>query len=86
VLAWPPLLWIGLVSYGAYLYHFAVLEQLGNWHLDVWRYLWFPIGLAGALAIAALSWYAFERPLLSFKRLVPARRADEDEAALKPAP
>jgi peptidoglycan/LPS O-acetylase OafA/YrhL len=86
LLAWRPLLWVGLVSYGAYLYHFAVLEQLGNWHLDVWPYFWFPIGLGGALAIAAASWYAFERPLLAFKRLVPARRAEEDDAAVRPAP
>jgi peptidoglycan/LPS O-acetylase OafA/YrhL len=78
ILGWRPLLWVGLVSYGAFLYHFAFLEQLkrwgfGSWAADVTPYLWFPAALAGALAIATVSWYCFERPLLSLKRLVPAR-------------
>ena len=83
VLAWPPLLWVGLVSYGAYLFHFAFLQQLGRWEFnsfanDLTPYLWFPVGLAGALAIAAVSWYAFERPLLGLKRLVPGSARGED--------
>ena len=91
LLGWPPLLWIGLVSYGAYLYHFAFLEQLADWGFgrvgrDVSVYLWFPATLAGSLVIAALSWYCFERPLLSFKRLVPARRVERGEATLEPVP
>ena len=78
LLAWRPLLWIGRVSYGAFLFHFAVLEQLKRWDFnsvadDVSPYLWFAAGLAGTLAIAAASWYAYERPLLTLKRLVPAR-------------
>jgi peptidoglycan/LPS O-acetylase OafA/YrhL len=91
VLGWRPLLWIGLVSYGAYLYHFAFLSQLSDWGFgrvgrDVSVYLWFPVTLAGSLVIAALSWYCFERPLLSFKRLVPARRVERGEATLEPVP
>jgi peptidoglycan/LPS O-acetylase OafA/YrhL len=91
LLAWPPLLWVGLVSYGAYLYHFAFLEQLQKWDFgsvanDVSPYVWFPVTLAGALVIAAVSWYCFERPLLSFKRLVPARRVERGEATLEPVP
>ena len=91
LLAWRPLAWIGLVSYGAYLYHFAFLEQLQRWHFrsvadDVSPYLWFPAALAGALAIAAVSWYAFERPVLSLKRLVQARPVERGEATLEPAP
>ena len=90
-LGWRPILWIGLVSYGAFLYHVAVLEQLDKWHFrsftnDVSPYLWFPVALAGALAIAAVSWYCFERPLLSFKRLVPGRPVERREAKLEPAP
>jgi peptidoglycan/LPS O-acetylase OafA/YrhL len=78
LLAWRPLLWVGLVSYGAFLYHFAVLEQLNRWDFgsfanDVTPYLWFPVALAGTLAIATVSWYAYERPLLTLRRLVPGR-------------
>jgi peptidoglycan/LPS O-acetylase OafA/YrhL len=91
LLGWPPLLWIGLVSYGAFLYHFALLGQLKDWGFgsvaaDVSPYLWFPVALAGALAIAAVSWYCFERPVLSLKRLVPARRVERGEATLEPVP
>jgi peptidoglycan/LPS O-acetylase OafA/YrhL len=89
MLAWRPLLWVGLVSYGAFLYHFAFLTQLTDWGFgrtarDVSPYLWFPVTLAGALVIAAVSWYCFERPVLSLRRLVPARRVER--ATLEPAP
>jgi peptidoglycan/LPS O-acetylase OafA/YrhL len=91
VLAWRPLLWIGLVSYGAYLYHFVVIEQLADRGFrpiaaDTSPYLWFPVALACSLAIAAVSWYCIERPLLSFKRLVPRRPVERGEAKLEPAP
>jgi peptidoglycan/LPS O-acetylase OafA/YrhL len=91
VLAWRPLLWIGLVSYGAYLYHFVVIEQLADEGFrpiaaDTSPYLWFPVALAGSLAIAAVSWYCFERPILSLKRLVPRRPVERREAKLEPAP
>lgn len=92
LLGWRPLVWIGVVSYGAFLYHFAVLEQLQRWDFrgfadDTTAYVWFPVALAGALAIAAVSWYAFERPLLRLKRLVPggagrgARPVNDDRGA-----
>jgi peptidoglycan/LPS O-acetylase OafA/YrhL len=91
VLAWRPLLWVGLVSYGAYLYHFVVIEQLADEGFkpiaaDTTPYLWFPVALAGSLAIAAVSWYCFERPILSLKRLVPRRPVERGEAKLEPAP
>ena len=91
LLGWPPLLWVGVVSYGAYLYHFAFLEQLQKWDFgsvaaDTSPYVWFPVALAGALVIASLSWYCFERPLLSLKRLVRARPVQRREATLEPAP
>jgi peptidoglycan/LPS O-acetylase OafA/YrhL len=92
MLGWRVIRWIGLVSYGAFLYHVAVLEQLDKWRFgsfanDVSPYVWFPVALAGSLAIAAVSWYCFERPLLSLKRLVPGReRLERGEAFLEPAP
>jgi peptidoglycan/LPS O-acetylase OafA/YrhL len=91
LLGWRPLLWVGLVSYAAYLYHVAVLEQLASWDFgsgadDVSPYHGFPAGLAGALLIAAVSWYAFERPVLSLKRLVGGRPVEQGEATLEPAP
>jgi len=72
-LASPVLLWLGLVSYGAYLYHLLVLGKLGDWHLGdhlgrVHPYVgWFALALAGSAALAAVSWYGLERPLQRFR-------------------
>lgn len=72
VLAWRPLAWLGLVSYGIFLYHgplIVELEERGA--VD-----WLPVGgllsltlptLALAVACAALSYYLVERPALSLK-------------------
>jgi len=92
LLALRPLLYVGLVSYGVYLYHFAVYAQLRRWGFgslasDTSPWLWLPAGLAGSLLLASLSYYAVERPLLRLKRLVPGReRSEAGEAIAEPAP
>jgi peptidoglycan/LPS O-acetylase OafA/YrhL len=66
VLSTPLLAWIGLVSYGLYLYHLTLLSQLRDWGLDGWLGL----ALAGvplAVAAAAASYYVVERPFLRLK-------------------
>ncbi len=71
-------LWLGLVSYGIYLWHVTVLQVLEE--LGFQRSLHFhpflvvtAVTLALTSAIAALSWYFAERPLLS---LAPRRARD----------
>jgi peptidoglycan/LPS O-acetylase OafA/YrhL len=73
------LLWVGVVSYGVYLWHDTVLEQAARWgwtsagpHPYVTM---LAVGLVGGLALAALSFYVLERPLLRLKRLVPDPQA-----------
>lgn len=85
-LAWRPLAWLGLVSYGIFLYHGPLiieLEERGA--VD-----WLPIGgllsltvptVVLAVACAAASYYFVERPALSFKE----RRRTRD-ARLDPRP
>jgi peptidoglycan/LPS O-acetylase OafA/YrhL len=74
VLAWPVLAWLGLISYGIYLWHGPLLGKL----LDKGALSWAPhhtflvltgATLAAAVTAAAISYYAVERPLLSFKNL-----------------
>jgi len=89
VLGSPVLVYLGLISYGFYLYHWAVLRQVYEWDLDgtfhvTSSFAWFGLGLAGALVLGSLSYYLVERPALSLKRLVPPR--PRQEALAEPAP
>lgn len=74
------LIWVGAVSYGFYLWHVAVLAQLGRWGLpqDVVRWtgvnamvVWTAVAIGPALGLAAASWYWIEKPALRFKKITP---------------
>lgn len=86
------LLWLGVVSYGIYLWHSAVYEQLTRWHFGevaevTHRYIWFFAALAVTTVVAAASYYIIERPALSLKRLVGRRAPGKPgEAIREPAP
>ena len=80
LLANRTLAWLGLVSYGIYLWHFTTLELLERAGFrgaaPVHEYIAWPLaGLATAAVLAAGSWYLVERPALRLKRLVPGGRA-----------
>lgn len=64
LLANPPVRWIGRVSYGLYVWHYVVF-QLAPWESPA-------LSVAVTFALAALSWYAFESPLLRLKRHFPS--------------
>ena len=81
VLGWRPLLFVGLVSYGIYLWHLAVVNRVAK-HTAHWMedtlglgvearfVVLFALAGAGATAIAAASYFLLERPILRLKRLV----------------
>lgn len=74
--------WLGLVSYGIYLYHQPVANALGGGITSggdsTTRFLWLLAATAGtSIAAAALSYYIVERPALRFKD----RRRREPTAA-----
>lgn len=86
------LLWAGLVSYGFYLYHYALLDLIHRWLGDAMpvtvRFLVYA-SLAAVLgmAIAAVSYYALERPFLRLKNLFGrAPKSARGEAVAEPAP
>jgi peptidoglycan/LPS O-acetylase OafA/YrhL len=66
-LALPPVAWLGLVSYGVFLWHYVVALELGDRGAGG---AFVPV-LLGTLAIsvpiAAVSYYVVERPLLRLK-------------------
>jgi len=82
-LAWRPLAWLGLVSYGIFLYHGPLLIELKERDAEEWL----PVGgllsltlvtIVLAVACAAASYYLVERPALSFKERRRRRRLSGD--------
>jgi peptidoglycan/LPS O-acetylase OafA/YrhL len=85
------LLWLGLISYGIYLWHQAIARWIYDAHLNDHLhsgrpFVWWGLTFAGAVVAAAISYYAMERPLLRLKNLVGPRPAPPDEAIVEPAP
>jgi peptidoglycan/LPS O-acetylase OafA/YrhL len=90
LLTWRPVVWLGLVSYGAYLWHLDLLSELpGPW---VQAPFWPATGgmlvrLAAAVAAGAASWYLLERPLMrATARLLRRRRLDHPSRPPAPLP
>jgi peptidoglycan/LPS O-acetylase OafA/YrhL len=92
VLANRVLAYLGLISFGMYLYHLAVIRQVDTWlgspmdaPLGIRIATYALLGLVGAVLIASLSYYLVERPALRLKRLVsppvPAERREATEEA-----
>jgi peptidoglycan/LPS O-acetylase OafA/YrhL len=72
IVASPVLAWLGLVSYGIFLYHGPIVLELAQHHADTWLpgsgYLSMTlIAVAISVACAAVSFYLVERPVLRFK-------------------
>ena len=77
VLAWPPLLWIGLISYSLYLWHPAIAQKIVYTDLDenVGWVLPAVLVVIASIAVAAVGFYLVERPVLRLgQRLASGRR------------
>ena len=79
VLAWLRqgwLCWLGMISYGIYLYHYLIYWIVDGcaWNYDrAYQQSW-SVGfwkVVITLAVATISWYAIERPLLGLKDRFP---------------
>lgn len=83
LLALKPLLWVGMVSYGVYLWHLDVITELSE-RTSLGRAGLWVVALATTIAIAAASWYALERHAIALGRRLGSRwvrpRRDPDDA------
>jgi peptidoglycan/LPS O-acetylase OafA/YrhL len=72
----PMVIWFGMVSYGVYIIHPFIPEiyrELGSYlgfDMSLWGvyYIRYPIMFLAMLAVVALSYYFFERPIRNLKR------------------
>jgi peptidoglycan/LPS O-acetylase OafA/YrhL len=62
-LGWGPLRWIGVRSYGIYLWHFPIIALTGSPQIDGPDLLRDVLQAAAILAIAAISWRYVEEPI-----------------------
>jgi len=80
LLASRALLWTGLVSYGLYLWHAAIIQKLAGWSaLGGLGWVGFSaLALSLSLAAAAASFYAVERPAMRLGRRLSPRHRSQD--------
>ncbi|MGY4711103.1 acyltransferase family protein [Mycolicibacterium sp. CBM1] len=63
VFAAPPLVWLGLISYGVYLWHWPIFLLLNGERTGWAGYPLFAARCAATLAVAGLSWWLIEQPV-----------------------
>jgi peptidoglycan/LPS O-acetylase OafA/YrhL len=91
-LALRSMLWLGLISYGIFLWNLALLDRLSHWGFGDLPVLgsvpgWFIAGVLVTVPVAAASYYVVERPALSLKRVfTDSSLRRRGEALEEPAP
>lgn len=84
------LVWLGLISYGLFLWQLRLLELLHSWGMNAGRtvpglVLLAAAGLGATVIAATLSYYLVERPFLRLKSSAAARRVTRRREVLPPA-
>ncbi|MBA2402362.1 MAG: acyltransferase [Bradyrhizobium sp.] len=82
VLSAPPLVGIGIISYGMYLWHYPAaiyFRELTPWYLTG------PIVLSFSIAMATVSYLIVERPLQRYRRSLGDHQRDDEAKLAAPA-
>jgi peptidoglycan/LPS O-acetylase OafA/YrhL len=70
VLAWRPLVWLGAISYGVYLWHWPVFLALNGERTGWSGWSLFALRCAATVAIAAASWWLLEQPIRRWRPVI----------------
>jgi peptidoglycan/LPS O-acetylase OafA/YrhL len=90
LLSWAPLVYLGRISYGVYVYHVFVIiifsPLLAVWGLSAEHGTFMRVAILFLLtvALASLSWHWLEQPFLAWKRVAIPRRRHPSVEALGP--
>ena len=67
VLSWKPLVWVGSVSFGIYLWHWAMFYMVAHSGIEWPSLPGVALGIAATALVATFSYYVIERPFLKLK-------------------
>ena len=70
VLAWRPLVWLGALSYGVYLWHWPIFLALSGERTGLTGWPLFALRCAATLVVAALSWWLLEQPVRRWRPVI----------------
>ncbi len=70
VLAWRPLVWLGAISYGVYLWHWPVFLALNGERTGWSGWSLFALRCAATVVIAAASWWLLEQPVRRWRPVI----------------
>lgn len=84
--SWSPLVALGTISYGVYLWHLPLLLALRSWGaLPLGLLPALPLVLAVTVAVAAASWFGLERPVMRWASRATRRPAHPPGRPGRPA-
>ena len=70
VLAWRPLVWLGAISYGVYLWHWPIFLALNGERTGWSGWPLFAVRCAATVAMAAASWWLLEQPIRRWRPVI----------------
>ncbi len=69
-LAWRPLVWLGAISYGVYLWHWPIFLALNGERTGWSGWPLFALRCAATVAVAAASWWLLEQPIRRWRPVI----------------
>jgi peptidoglycan/LPS O-acetylase OafA/YrhL len=69
-MAWRPLVWLGVISYGVYLWHWPIFLALNGEHTGWSGWRLFAVRCAATVAVAAASWWLLEQPIRRWRPVI----------------